>query len=74
MKAHRDWFDPAVEEAEIEDYTWHCNRHTFASRLAMAGENLVTIATLMGHRTIGMTMRTHTSARPIIGSGASRSV
>jgi len=57
MKAHRDWFDPAAEEAEIEDYTWHCNRHTFASRLAMAGENLVTIATLMGHRTIEMTMR-----------------
>jgi integrase len=57
MRAHRDWFDPAVKEAGIEDYTWHCNRHTFASRLAMAGENLATIATLMGHRTIGMTMR-----------------
>lgn len=57
MKAHRDWFDPAVEEAGIEDYTWHGNRHTFASRLAMADVNIRTIAQLMGHRTIQMSMR-----------------
>src|SRR5665213_2437211 len=29
----RDWFEPAVEKAGLEDYTWHCNRHTFASCL-----------------------------------------
>jgi integrase len=57
MRAHRDWFDPAVEQAGINDYTWHCNRHTFASRLAMADVNIRTIAQLMGHRTIQMTMR-----------------
>ncbi|HUV97151.1 MAG TPA: hypothetical protein VMV98_06740 [Acidobacteriaceae bacterium] len=33
----RDWFEPAIKLAKIEDYTWHRNRHTFASRLVMAG-------------------------------------
>ena len=53
----RDWFEPAVEKAGLEDYTWHCNRHTFASWLVMAGVDIRTVAQLMGHRTIQMTMR-----------------
>ncbi len=53
----RGWFEPAVEKAELRDYTWHCNRHTFASRLVMAGVDLRTVAQLMGHSTIQMTMR-----------------
>ena len=57
MTTHRDWFDPAVEEARVPDYTWHKNRHTFASRLAMAGVDIRTIAQLMGHGTIQMSMR-----------------
>jgi len=57
MTTQRDWFDPAVEEARIPDYTWHKNRHTFASRLAMAGVDIRTIAQLMGHGTIQMSMR-----------------
>ena len=57
LRSSRDWFEPAVEEAKLEDYTWHCNRHTFASRLVMAGVDLRTIADLMGHKTIQMTMR-----------------
>jgi integrase len=57
MKSHRDWFDPAVKVAGVQDYTWHCNRHTFASRLAMAAIDIRTIAQLMGHRTIQMSMR-----------------
>ena len=27
-----DWFRAAVREAGIKDFTWHCLRHTFASR------------------------------------------
>src|SRR5271170_3940672 len=57
MTTHRDWFDPAVEEARVPYYTWHKNRHTFASRLAMAGVDIRTIAQLMGHGTIQMSMR-----------------
>jgi integrase len=51
------WFTTALEEAEIEGYTWHCNSHTAASRLVMAGVNLRTVAELLGHRTLQMVMR-----------------
>jgi integrase len=57
MTTHRDWFDPAVREAKVTDYSWHKNRHTFASRLAMVGVPMHAIAKLMGHSTIQMSMR-----------------
>ena len=50
-------FLPAVRRAGIRDFRWHDLRHTFASRLVMAGENLRTVQELMGHKTIHMTMR-----------------
>jgi site-specific recombinase XerD len=43
--------------AKIDEYTWYCKRHTFASRLMVAGVDIRTVAQLMGHRTIQMTMR-----------------
>jgi integrase len=53
----RGWFETAIEKAEIKDYTWHCNRRTFASRLVLEGVDIRTVAQLMGHSTIQMTMR-----------------
>lgn len=53
----RGWFPPAVERAGIKNYSWHCNRHTFASRLVMAGVDLHTVGELLGHRTAQMTKR-----------------
>jgi integrase len=44
----RVWI-PAVKQAGIEWVTWHDLRHTFASRLAMAGHNEGTIADLLRH-------------------------
>ena len=43
--------------AGIPRITWHCLRHTFASRLVMAGVDLRTVQELMGHKTIQMTCR-----------------
>jgi integrase len=57
MQTHRDWFDPVIQESDLSDCTWHVNRHTFASRLVMAGVNLKAVQVLMGHKTISMTMR-----------------
>ncbi|MGA3316626.1 MAG: site-specific integrase [Candidatus Korobacteraceae bacterium] len=51
------WFENAVKEAGIKNFTWHDLRHTFASRLVMAGVDLRKIQDLMGHKTIEMTVR-----------------
>jgi site-specific recombinase XerD len=53
----RRWFEDAVKEAGIKDYHWHDNRHTFASRLVMAGVPLLTVSQLLGHHSIAMTER-----------------
>jgi site-specific recombinase XerD len=51
------WFEECVGEAKIADFRWHDLRHTFASRLAMAGVSLRTLAELLGHKTLAMVMR-----------------
>ena len=57
LKTPREWFDAACRRAGIADFTWHCLRHSFASRLVMAGVGLRTVQELMGHKTIAMTCR-----------------
>jgi integrase len=57
LKGYKHWFDDVVKEAGIKEFTWYCLRHTFASRLVMAGVDIRTVAELMGHKTIQMTMR-----------------
>jgi integrase len=53
----RAWFEECVEEAEIEDFTWHSLRHTFISRLVMRGALLKEVQELARHKTIAMTAR-----------------
>ena len=50
-------FNRALERAGIRDFHFHDLRHTFASNLVMAGEDLVTVKELLGHKSIQMTMR-----------------
>jgi site-specific recombinase XerD len=57
MSDPREWFTAACDEAKIQGVTWHTLRHTFASRLVMAGVDLKTVQELMGHKTIAMTAR-----------------
>jgi len=51
------WFEDCIDLAGIPDFRWHDLRHTFASRLAMAGVPLRTLAELLGHKTLAMVMR-----------------
>ena len=46
----------AIEKAKIEDFRPYDFRHTFASRLAMAGVDLNTIRELLGHEDISTTL------------------
>jgi site-specific recombinase XerD len=57
MSDPREWFSEACDEAKVQGVTWHTLRHTFASRLVMAGVDLKTVQELMGHKTIAMTAR-----------------
>ena len=47
----------ALSKANVSGFTWHCLRHTFASRLVMARVDLRTVQELMGHKTLAMTLR-----------------
>lgn len=53
----RKWFEVARERAGLKKFHWHDCRHTFCSRLAMAGVPLKTIQTLAGKKTIAITAR-----------------
>ncbi len=56
-RSFRTAFERAVAQAGIADFTFHDLRHTFASRLVMAGVDLPTVKELMGHKDITMTLR-----------------
>jgi site-specific recombinase XerD len=45
------------DASRLDGYTWHCNRHSFASRLVMAGVDLRTVQVLGGWRTLAMVQR-----------------
>ncbi|HKN74219.1 MAG TPA: site-specific integrase [Candidatus Acidoferrum sp.] len=56
-KEPRRWFEPVLKDAKVASFSWHCLRHTFASRLVMAGVDIRTVQELLGHKTISMTVR-----------------
>jgi integrase len=53
----RSWFEAAVKDAGIQDYTWHDNRHTAATRWVMGGVVLRAVADYLGHTRLTMVMR-----------------
>jgi integrase len=54
---YRESFDAAVKRAGINDFHLHDLRHTAASHMVMSGLDIRTIADILGHSTLAMTMR-----------------
>jgi len=50
-------FNNACIRAGIKNLRFHDLRHTFATRLVLAGVDLATVSKLLGHSSIQMTMR-----------------
>ena len=53
----RKHWDAALEAAKIEDFRFHDLRHSTASYLTEAGVPLVTVAEILGHKTMAMVQR-----------------
>jgi integrase len=57
LSVSHGWFGPVLKEAKVEGFRWHDLRHTFVSRLVMAGVGLGIVQKLAGHKTISITTR-----------------
>jgi len=57
LKSIRTAFLNACDRAGIKNLRFHDLRHTFATRLVLAGVDLATVSKLLGHSSIQMTMR-----------------
>jgi site-specific recombinase XerD len=57
LSGPRYWFEKAIKKAGIANFHWHDLRHTFASRLTMAGVGLRATQDALGHKSVAMTVR-----------------
>jgi len=57
QRAQETLREAGKDASRLDGYTWHCNRHTFASRLVMAGVDIRTVQELGCWRTLSQVQR-----------------
>ena len=57
MTSVRSSWEKVLGVANVDHFRWHDMRHTFASRLVIAGVDLNTVRELLGHADMKMTIR-----------------
>ena len=67
----KNGFRAALTLAGIDGFTWHDLRHTFASWLMMRGASLRSVAELLGHQSMKMTMRYAHLSSAFLSAGVS---
>jgi site-specific recombinase XerD len=53
----KKWWLAALKRAKVAEFRWHDLRHSFISRLVMAGVDLRTVQELSGHKDLNMLSR-----------------
>jgi integrase len=51
------WWREVLEKSKVKNFHWHDLRHTFASRLVMAGTDIYTVSKLLRHGSVKTTER-----------------
>ena len=57
-----------TDTSKLVGYSWHGNRHTFASRLVMAGVDLRTVQDLGGWKTLQMVRYAHLAPERLVAA------
>ena len=47
-----EWFKDACREAQVEDFTFHCLRHSFTSYMLSRGVPIYKVSKMLGHSTV----------------------
>jgi site-specific recombinase XerD len=74
LTSPRYWFESAIGKSKTKNFHWHDLRHTYASRLVMAGVDIRTVQELLGHRSITMTMRYSHLSKPHLAAAVEKLV
>lgn len=52
-------FKKVLEQAGLPNFTFHSLRHTFATRCIESGASVVTVSSLLGHKSTQLTLDTY---------------